>query len=103
MSSRKPPLRLIALPAHRRPSRARPRHCQSCLTSFVYLSNDENNDESRQWGLAIKEAGEQIGWKVTVNDGQGSAVKWLQAVNQAIAIGADGFFTSLASIPNGHN
>lgn len=61
---------------------------------IVYLSNDENNDASRQWGLAIKEAGEYIGWKVTVIDGKASPVKWLEAVNQAIAIGADGFITS---------
>lgn len=39
---------------------------------IVYLSYDENNDASRQWGLAIKEAGEQIGWEVTVIDGQAS-------------------------------
>ena len=61
---------------------------------IVYLSNDENNDASRQWGLAVKDAGERIGWEVTVIDGQGSAVKWLEAVNQAIAIGAHGFVTS---------
>ena len=61
---------------------------------IVYLSLSENNDASRQWGLGVKEAGEKIGWEVTVIDGQGSPVKWLEAVNQAIALGADGFVTS---------
>ena len=40
---------------------------------IVYMSSDEQNDASREWGQAIAEAGAKIGWKVTIIDGHGSA------------------------------
>lgn len=60
----------------------------------VYISNDENNDASRAWGVAIQEAGAQIGWEVTIIDGQATPVGWISAFNQAIALGVDGIITS---------
>ena len=62
--------------------------------SIVYVSNDENNDASRAWGVAISEAGAQIGWEVTVIDGKATPVGWINAFNQAIALGANGIITS---------
>ena len=61
---------------------------------IVYISNDENNDASRAWGVAITEAGGKVGWSVTVIDGKASPVGWINAFNQAIALGADGIVTS---------
>src|SRR4051794_25656615 len=56
----------------------------------VYLSGDEQNDISRSYGLYMKEAGEQLGWQVTVIDGKGSPTSWLAGLNQAIALKPDG-------------
>lgn len=61
---------------------------------IAYISNDENNDASRAWGVAIQEAGEQIGWEVTIIDGKATPVGWINAFNQAIALGVDGIVTS---------
>jgi ribose transport system substrate-binding protein len=61
---------------------------------IVYMSNDENNDASRAWGVAIKEAGSKIGWDVTIIDGKATPVGWIAAMNQAIALGANGIITS---------
>ena len=61
---------------------------------IAYLSTDEQNDASRQWGQAIKEAGEQVGWEVTIIDGRGSPVNWIQGMNQAIALKVDGIVTT---------
>lgn len=61
---------------------------------IVYMSNDENNDASRAWGVAIQEAGSQLGWEVTIIDGKATPVGWINALNQAIALGADGIITS---------
>ena len=61
---------------------------------IAYISNDENNDASRAWGVAIQEAGKQIGWEVTIIDGKATPVGWINALNQAIALGVDGIITS---------
>jgi ribose transport system substrate-binding protein len=61
---------------------------------IVYISNDENNDASRAWGVAIKEAGAKIGWEVTIIDGKATPVGWINAFNQAIALNVDGIITS---------
>lgn len=61
---------------------------------IAYISNDENNDASRAWGVAIQEAGEKIGWEVTIIDGKATPVGWINAFNQAIALGVDGIVTS---------
>ena len=53
---------------------------------IVYMSTDEQNDASREWGQAIAEAGAKIGWKVTIIDGHGTPVGWQQGINQAIAL-----------------
>jgi len=60
----------------------------------AYLSTDEQNDASREWGQAIKEAGEKIGWEVTIIDGRGSPKTWLEGYNQAIALKVDGIVTT---------
>ena len=39
---------------------------------IVFLSGDEQNDISHLYGVYIKEAGEKLGWNVTVIDGKGS-------------------------------
>ncbi len=61
---------------------------------IAYLSTDEQNDASREWGQAIKEAGEKVGWEVTIIDGRGSPVTWIQGMNQATALGVDGIVTT---------
>ena len=43
----------------------------------VYLSGDEQNDISRQYGVFMKQAAEKIGWKLTIIDGKGSPTSWL--------------------------
>lgn len=60
----------------------------------AYLSTDEQNDASREWGQAIAEAGGKIGWEVTVIDGRGSPKTWLEGYNQAIALKVDGIVTT---------
>ncbi len=57
---------------------------------IAYVSSNQQNDASREWGTHIENIGETIGWEVTVIDGQGSPVGWQQAVNQAIALQVDG-------------
>src|ERR1700754_1311064 len=53
---------------------------------IVFLSGDEQNDISHLYGVYIKEAGEKLGWNVTVIDGKGSPTSWLSGLNQAIAL-----------------
>ena len=60
----------------------------------AYMSTDEQNDASREWGTAIAEAGAKIGWKVVIIDGHGTPVGWQQGLNQAIALKADGIVTN---------
>jgi ribose transport system substrate-binding protein len=57
---------------------------------IVYLSGDEQNDISHLYGVYIKEAGERVGWDVTIIDGKGSPTSWLAGMNQAIALKPDG-------------
>ena len=47
----------------------------------VYLSGDEQNDISHLYGVYIKEAGEKLGWDVTIIDGKGSPTVWLAVRN----------------------
>jgi ribose transport system substrate-binding protein len=61
---------------------------------IAYISNDENNDASRAWGVAIQEAGGKLGWEVTIIDGKATPVGWINAFNQAIALNVDGIITS---------
>ncbi len=61
---------------------------------IVYMSTDEQNDASREWGTAIQEAGAKVGWKVTIIDGHGSPVGWQAGLNQAIALKVDGIVTN---------
>ena len=68
--------------------------------SVVFLSGDEQNDISHLYGVYIKQAGEKLGWKVTVIDGKGSPTSWLAGMNQAIALKPDGIamFADAASL-----
>ena len=61
---------------------------------IAYLSTDEQNDASREWGQAIAEAAGKIGWTVTIIDGHGTPVGWQQGLNQAIALKVDGIVTN---------
>ena len=67
---------------------------------IVFLSGDEQNDISHLYGVYIKEAGEKLGWSVTVIDGKGSPTSWLAGLNQAIALKPDGIamFADAASL-----
>jgi ribose transport system substrate-binding protein len=58
--------------------------------SIVYLSGDEQNDISREYGLYMKEAAAKLGWKLTIIDGKGSPANWLAGFNQAIALKPSG-------------
>jgi ribose transport system substrate-binding protein len=68
--------------------------------SIVYLSGDEQNDISHLYGVYIKQAGEKLGWKVTIIDGKGSPTSWLAGMNQGIALKPDGIalFADAASL-----
>ena len=57
---------------------------------IVYLSGDEQNDISREYGLYMKEAAAKLGWKFTVIDGKGSPGSWVAGFNQAIALKPNG-------------
>src|ERR1700677_3251299 len=67
---------------------------------IVFLSGDEQNDISHLYGVHIKEAGQKLGWDVTVIDGKGSPTSWLAGMNQAIALKPDGIalFADAASL-----
>src|SRR5262245_16688362 len=67
---------------------------------IVFLSGDEQNDISHLYGVYIKQAGEKLGWNVTVIDGKGSPTSWLAGLNQAIALKPDGIalFADAASL-----
>ena len=67
---------------------------------IVFLSGDEQNDISHLYGVYIKQAGEKLGWNVTVIDGKGSPTSWLAGMNQAIALKPDGIalFADAASL-----
>ncbi|WP_131115598.1 substrate-binding domain-containing protein [Lichenihabitans psoromatis] len=58
--------------------------------TLVYLSGDEQNDISREYGLSMKEAAAKLGWKLTVIDGKGSPSSWVSGFNQAIALKPNG-------------
>lgn len=66
----------------------------------VFLSGDEQNDISHLYGTYIKQAGERLGWEVTIIDGKGSPTSWLAGMNQAIALKPDGIalFADAASL-----
>ena len=68
--------------------------------SIVFLSGDEQNDISHLYGLYMKQAGEKLGWKVTIIDGKGSPTSWLAGMNQAIALKPNGIamFADAASL-----
>src|SRR4029077_5470418 len=55
-----------------------------------FLSGDEQNDISHLYGVYIKEAGEKLGWEVTIIDGKGSPTSWLVGRTRAIARKPDG-------------
>ncbi|MGF1624701.1 MAG: substrate-binding domain-containing protein [Alphaproteobacteria bacterium] len=57
---------------------------------IAYVSSNQQNDASREWGSHIEDVGARVGWEVTVIDGQGSPVGWQRAVDQAIALQVDG-------------
>lgn len=57
---------------------------------IVYLSGDEQNDISREYGLYMKEAAAKLSWKFAVIDGKGSPASWVAGFNQAIALKPDG-------------
>ncbi|MEO8758383.1 MAG: substrate-binding domain-containing protein [Devosia sp.] len=67
---------------------------------IVFLSGDEQNDISHLYGVYIKQAGEAVGWDVTIIDGKGSPTSWLAGMNQAIALKPDGIamFADAASL-----
>lgn len=66
----------------------------------VYLSGDEQNDISHEYGLYMQQAGAHLGWDVTVIDGKGSPTSWLAGFNQAIALKPQGIaiFADAASL-----
>jgi len=57
---------------------------------IVYLSGDEQNDISREYGLYMKQAAAHLGWKLTVIDGKGSPANWVAGFDQAIALKPNG-------------
>jgi ribose transport system substrate-binding protein len=57
---------------------------------IVYVSYDESNDSASAWGTEITNVAAKVGWRSTTIDGRGSPELWLEAMNQAIALNADG-------------
>ncbi len=57
---------------------------------IVYLSGDEQNDISHEYGVYIQQAAAKIGWSATVIDGKGSPTSWLAGMDQAIALKPNG-------------
>ncbi|MCB9993495.1 MAG: substrate-binding domain-containing protein [Hyphomicrobiaceae bacterium] len=64
---------------------------------IVYLSSDQNNALSAQYGEFLKDAASKIGWEVTVIDGKATAANWINAFNQALALNPDGIAMTLQS------
>jgi ribose transport system substrate-binding protein len=56
----------------------------------AYLSSNQQNDASREWGTHIANIGKKIGWEIIIIDGRGSPVGWQEGVNQAIALQVNG-------------
>jgi len=56
----------------------------------VYLSGDEQNDISHEYGVYMAAGAHALGWRFTVIDGKGSPTSWLAGFNQAIALKPDG-------------
>ena len=57
---------------------------------IVFLSGDEQNDISHEYGVYIQQAAAKIGWTATVIDGKGSPTSWLAGLDQAIALKPNG-------------
>jgi len=57
---------------------------------IVYLSGDEQNDISHEYGVYMQQAAAKIGWTVTVIDGKGSPTSWLAGMEQGIALKPNG-------------
>jgi ribose transport system substrate-binding protein len=57
---------------------------------IAYLSSNQQNDASREWGTHIANIGKKIGWEVIIIDGRGTPVGWQEGLNQAIALKVDG-------------
>ena len=57
---------------------------------IVFLSGDEQNDISHEYGVYIQQAAAKIGWTATVIDGKGSPTSWLAGMDQAIALKPNG-------------
>ena len=64
---------------------------------IVYLSSDQNNALSAQYGQYLKDAAAKIGWEVTVIDGKATAANWITAFNQALSLKPDGIAMTLQS------
>ncbi len=58
--------------------------------TLVYLSGDEQNDISHEYGVYMKEAAAKLGWTLTIIDGKGSPSSWVAGFNQAIALKPNG-------------
>jgi ribose transport system substrate-binding protein len=64
---------------------------------IVYLSSDQNNALSAQYGRFLKDAASKIGWEVTVIDGKATAANWINAFSQALSLKPDGIAMTLQS------
>jgi ribose transport system substrate-binding protein len=64
---------------------------------IVYLSSDQTNALSAQYGKFLQDAASRIGWEVTVIDGKATAANWINAFNQALALKPDGIAMTLQS------
>jgi ribose transport system substrate-binding protein len=57
---------------------------------IVYMSSNQQNDASQEWGRRFEDVARKVGWTVTTVDGHGSPLGWQQGMNQAIALKPDG-------------
>ncbi len=57
---------------------------------IVYMSSNQQNDASQEWGRRFGEVAKKVDWTLTTVDGHGSPVGWQQGMDQAIALKPDG-------------
>jgi ribose transport system substrate-binding protein len=69
----------------------------------VVVSCDQTNQVCKAWASAVESAGQEVGWKVTTIDGQGTPTGWQGAINQATALKPDGIVLAGVDAQAEHN
>jgi ribose transport system substrate-binding protein len=62
--------------------------------NVIYVSSDQNNPFSSEFGTYFRQAAAKLGWHATVIDGKGTPSGWSDGLRQAIAAKPDAIVTS---------